>query len=869
MNLSQEKIEKVLPLVTKPGRYIDHELNIVRKDPAAVDVKLVLAYPDVYEIGQSYIGFHILYHLINRRTDALAERAYAPWGDFERVIRAHRIPLFSLESRIPLREFDVIGFTLQYELTYTNILNMLDLAGIPLFAKDREEGVPLILAGGPGALNPEPLADFVDAFVVGDGEEVLVEIIEALKACRKRGANRLEILGRLAQIQGIYVPSFYAPQYDSEGNFSGISPEVDSVPSVVEARYVAELRAEDYPSRPVVPLIETIHDRLSVEVMRGCTRGCRFCQAGMAHRPLRERDPDDIIRQVSSGIAASGWEEVSLVSLSTSDYSGLDAVVSALTPMLREKQVALSLPSMRPETFSTDLARALKDIRKTGLTFAPEAGTQRLREVINKNSTDEEILETVQIAYSHGWNLAKFYFMIGLPTESSEDLDSMADLIGRAVRIGKKIGGGKWLNVAISPFSPKPHTPFQWEAQDDVAILREKIGYLRSRIPYRRVRLKFRDPEVSFLEAVFARGDRRLSGPLLEAWKLGARFDEWTECFDPSVWEEAFRRASLDPRSFVGAYAFERPLPWDPIRVGASKSFLWEERERALRGEVTEDCRLGTCRICGVPNCPTPSHVVSKRDRPRAEEVQPFDEDTHFGRKKRRETSTSVPRAGTLIRVAYSKTGLSRFLSHLDLVRVFDRALRRAQIPVAYSQGFHPHPKLAFGPSLPLGVEGKREYFDIQLSTLYPGNLEVALGRVLPEGLRVLCTKPILAKTESLSAALNLAEYRVEVPPERDLKEKIADLLRAERLVVQRHRKGTSQEVNIRPAILDLRQIKSGGNSSILLSIRIAGKATARISEVLQLLLDVRHKEIPALHVIRTGLFVERDGEKLSPMEVI
>ena len=873
----KEKIEKILPLVTKPNRYVGNELNVIHKDHRLVDVKIALAFPDVYEIGQSYLGFHILYHIINQRADAVAERVFAPWPDLETLMRRHNIPLFCLESKKPLRSFEVVGFTLQHELTYSNILNMLDLGVIPLFSAERDEGDPIVLGGGPCAYNPEPLAEFFDAFVIGDGEETIHEIIDVIKERRRKGKRREETLREMAQIRGVYVPALYAAQYDSAGRFLTVLPKDDGCPLPIQARFIPRLESKNYPYAPVVPLTEVTHDRLAVEIMRGCTRGCRFCQAGMICRPLRERPMADILDQIRKGIAASGWDEVSLVSLSTSDYTCIGPLVKEIDAMLPEKHVAISLPSLRPDTFSMELVDSIKSVHKTGLTFAPEAGTQRLRDVINKNQDGSALFRAVEIAASRGWRSIKLYFMIGLPTETYEDLDGIIRMVKEVVAIGKRVGKGLRVNVTLSPFCPKPHTPFQWDAQDELDALEEKSRYLNERISSRAVALKWRNPEISLIEAAFARGDRRLSSVLRHAWKAGAKFDEWSEFFDFQRWLAAFDAASVDLKAQVGARTFSAPLPWGHISTGVTKSYLERERKRAALGETTPDCRSEDqtaphCNGCGVAD-PHDCMVLANRAPLSVQSTAPSSKLAEFGRKRKRRMEPATQLARSKVRVKYLRGPEVRFVAHLDVLRMFDRAIRRAELPIAYSQGYHPHPKMAFGPPLPVGMESQAEYVDLQFSDPFLATHERALHSMLPMGFRILELKPIFGKTAALTADINLAEYTIDLNlPSIDVDRAIDMLLSADELWVERQSKRTTKTVNIRPGIRSISRLPSpasGDTTRLGMTLQIGERSSVRPTEVLQHLLSWPMEDLLALKITRTGLYIERNGSLLTPMQVI
>ncbi|HHZ17460.1 MAG TPA: TIGR03960 family B12-binding radical SAM protein [Peptococcaceae bacterium] len=606
----QEWLEEVLPKVSKPLRYLGNEYNAVKKDWQAVKLRFLFAFPDVYEVGMSHLGLQIIYGLVNEQSDYLMERVFAPWTDFEAELRARGIPLFSLESATPIAQFDCIGFTLQYEMSYSNILNMLDLGRIPLLAKERGDEFPIIMAGGPCAYNPEPLAEFIDFFVLGEGEEIILEIGAVMAAHRAKRQGKQEkavLLKELAQIPGIYVPAFYEARYDQNGKFAGLKANEPEIPSRVVKRVVKDLDQANFPLKPIVPYLEIVHDRMMLEVLRGCTRGCRFCQAGVLYRPVRERSQKLLVEQAEQLAQNTGHNEISLTSLSTSDYSCVEPLLRDILNRFEGRNIGVSLPSLRVDSFSVNLAKEVQRVRKTGLTFAPEAGTQRLRDVINKNVTEEDLLQVTEAVFREGWTQIKLYFMLGLPTETYADLDGIADLASKVLRRGKEIlreiGSKKApsITVSVSSFVPKPHTPFQWEAQDSLATLQEKQSYLRTKIRERGIVYNYHDAEISFLEAVFAKGDRRLGKVLLEAWRRGCRFDGWSEHFRYESWREAFREVGLIPEEIANVPLDPAdPLPWDHLDSGVRKEYLLKERERAYQGQTTGDCRLTTCSVCGI-----------------------------------------------------------------------------------------------------------------------------------------------------------------------------------------------------------------------------------------------------------------------------
>ena len=598
-----KKLEDILLKVQKPTRYVGGEFGSVVKNPKDVKIRYAFCFPDTYEIGMSHLGMKILYHMINERPDAYCERVFAPWVDMEEEMRKEGIPLFALETKDDVKSFDLVGFTLQYEMSYSNILNMLDLAQIPLLAADRGEGDPFVCAGGPCAFNSEPVAGFFDFINLGEGEEVTGEILDCYAAWKEKGGARADFLKEVAKLEGVYVPSFYDVAYHDDGTISSITPNCGEAKPKIKKRIVKNLDSCYYPETFIVPYMDIVHDRVMLEVFRGCIRGCRFCQAGMIYRPVRERSVDKLLQNAEALLKSTGYEEMSVSSLSTSDYTRLEELMSGLLALTEKNKVNLSLPSLRVDNFSVDLMQKVQKVRKSGLTFAPEAGTQRMRDVINKGVTEEDLLHSVNLAFRGGWSSVKLYFMIGLPYETMDDCLGIAGLAKKVVGVFHAIPKeqrprGLTITVSCSCFVPKAFTPFQWARQNTPGELREKQQAMRPAMP-KQVRFNYHESYLSVLEGVFARGDRRLSAVLLAAHKNGCRFDGWSDCFSREKWDKAFADAGVDPAFYTRERSYDEILPWDMVDIGVSKKFLMEENERSKRGEVTPNCRA-KCARCGA-----------------------------------------------------------------------------------------------------------------------------------------------------------------------------------------------------------------------------------------------------------------------------
>ncbi len=748
--MSDEALRRILNRVEKPGRYVGGEWNEIKKGPGAARYKVALAFPDVYEIGMSYLGQKILYGLLNRNPAVQAERVFAPWPDLEQELRRSGVPLASLENGIPLRDFDAVGFSLLYELNYTNVLTILDLGGIPLRSAERADGHPLVMAGGPAAFNPEPVAEIFDLFLVGDGEQAFPEIIAAHRSLRARGLDRASILKELAGIKGVYVPSLYVPER-RPGSPLLVPKPLGDAPARIEKRRVDALGKAYFPERIIVPSLRVVFDRVAMEAARGCPQNCRFCQAASLYFPHRTREPETMLKTMVRSLRQTGYEDSSLSALSISDYPHLEETVRCLMDELARDKISLSLSSLRPRGLSPELVASILRVRKTGFTLVPEAGTERLRSVINKQLTDEEIREALTLAFKGGWKLVKFYFMAGLPTETEEDLLGIVDLVRQSLDLGRSIlGSPPRIHVSLSSFIPKPHTPFQWVGMDDEKTLAEKQRFVRSGLG-RAKSVEFKDHPVrtSVLEAVFSRGDRRLGRVLVRAWTNGARFDSWGDRLDHTAWELAFAEEGVDPGDYLGPLDPSAVLPWEHIGTGLKTPHLRQELERALRAEPSPACLERSCAECD--GC----EARSWKRKPRP-----------FKRPALPPAAAPLGRAtdGTFrYRVVYAKLGKARYISHIDLIHVLQRGFRRAGVEVRKTQGFHPKMDLSYGPALPLGMEGLREVLEFKSSfRLDEKDFLARMRRSLPGGVRVRSLALLGPGEPSLNAAIEGLVYSLD-----------------------------------------------------------------------------------------------------------
>lgn len=812
-------LARILPTVEKPSRYLGTEVNSVHKDLAQVQVRLALCFPDLYDIGLGNLGLHILYAILNRQPGVWAERVYAPAQDMEAALRAAGLPLFALESKDGLSAFDGIGFTLQSELTFTNILNVIDLGGIPLRTADRTDAHPLTFAGGPAVFNPEPIAPFMDFFVIGDGEDVVVEIAQVFAAHRGRAAR----LQALSELQGVYVPSLYPFDVLPDGR---VLPKVDH-PKIVK-RTVASLDAASFPVETIVPFTEQVHDRVSLEVLRGCTQGCRFCQAGMTTRPVRERTLPNLDDLMARTLDATGYEDVSLVSLSTCDYSRVRTLVDQAVRTAKPRNVSVSLPSLRLDSFAVELADMVADTRRTGLTFAPEAASPRLRAVINKWIPDEDLLDMSSEAFARGWDHVKLYFMIGLPTERDDDVLAIADLCRRTVQAGRAHNRNASVRTGVSTFVPKPFTPFQWAAQIDMYDTDRKQRLLGDQFKTMRgVKFGRHHPEETFLEGLVSRSDRRAADLIEAAFREGARFDAWSEHLDMRAWTAAIEATGFDVADALRERAIDERLPWDHIDIHVPKSWFAEDWQRAVELRHAEDCRHSKCHKCGVIDALRPLCAHMLRDN-----IAGAKEEKNWVRQPMPEVPPAT--AVQKLRFHIGRVGDARFLSHLELQSAWVRTLRRARVAMAYSQGFHPLPKIAFSSALAVGEESVAEHLDVSVERAEdPAAVAERVRRAVPPGFEVYGATEIDLRAPALMGRIDGADYELHGAP--DVRERIEVLLESRELRVERKSKSAEGriDVDIRPMIRALSQAEDG---TIHLGLRDVGGKPGKAKELIQLL---------------------------------
>ena len=859
VKLEHEMLQSVL----KPARYAGGEYNAVIKDLAKVDASWVLSMPDVYEVGQSNLGLAILYEILNREENVAAERVYAPWTDMEQEMRERGIPLFSLETKSELTAFDFIGFSLQYEMIYSNVLNMLDLANIPLWARDRTIDMPFVVGGGPCVYNVEPIADFFDFFIVGEGEEVIVEVTKALIEWKNNNKpdGRQGFLDKILSIDGIYVPSAYQAEYSESGAFKGLRPLKKAARPTIYKRVCADMDKAISVEKPIVPYMDIVHNRLMLELFRGCSRGCRFCQAGICYRPARERTEKNLRRMARGLVDNSGYDEMSMTSLSSADYSCLGKLVDDLFDDFKQEKVSFSLPSLRIDSFSIDLAHRMQQVRKSGLTFAPEAGTQRLRDVINKGVTEENLMTACASAFRQGWKQVKLYFMMGLPTETDEDVIGIARLAKKVVDLYTEIKGrrGVKVTVSVSCFVPKPYTPFQWFGQVPKEEFERRQRLLKENITDRAITFNYHDARLSVIEGVFARGDRRLAKVIYQAWHDGAKFDGWSDLYQHETWLNAFTKCGIDLKYYnERTIGFNEPLPWEITTPGVNKKFLLSEWEKAMQAALTPDCRrthctgCGICQNLGVKVIDYAGLAIAGNNLPAKAEKVGLPNEKDAGKE----------RVLYKYRAEITKGEKLRYVSHLDYANIFIRAFDRAKLPMAYSEGFNPHMKVAFASALSLGVTSDAEYMDFELvKPMCQPELFDKISAALPRGAKLKELREIKGKAKALMAETDEACYTLTVPysgTAGEVQAAIAAYNAAKSVMFYRVTPKKKREIETKMYMKKPVSYKlTDGNLILAMDIGVTNAGSVKPSEVLRAIVESFSLKVnPAKALItRTGLF--------------
>ncbi len=809
-------LDKILPLVQRPSRYINHEINSHESD-INNDVSLCLCFPDIYEIGASNLGLEILYHLVNEKKVARCERCYAPDTDLEQILREKKEELFSLESKTSLKEFDIVGFSLQCELVGTNIINMLALSNIPVFAKDRKDGDVIVIGGGPVMANPEPFADFFDLFTIGDGEESLIKILETYRRCKKNKLSRKDTLFELSKIEGIYIPSFYDIVYNDDNTIKSIKPNVEGIPETVQ-KTIVDLDKVFFHNNKIVPFVETVHNRLNIEVARGCVGRCRFCQASKYYRPWRARKVDTVLKLLDESLKNTGYEEVSFSSLSCTDYKDLEDLLLETNKKYHKQNLAVTLPSMRCNKFSLKVAEYLNRDKKPSITFAPEAGSDRLRNVIGKYLSEEEIVETLLFAYQMGWRAIKLYFMIGLPSETEEDITAIKELIDKVRKTAVKLD----FAITVSPFVPKAQTAFQWEPMFDAGYIKDTMMKLKKTIP---ADIRAHNYEASIIEAFLARADRRVSKAIYAAWKKGLRFDQWKDKFNFEVWMQSIKESGFDLNFYVyRKRSFNELLPWHHINLGVTDDFLYNDYLTGIKETAQNVSASGK----QVKKLPENVSCIKKE----------FFEPSHR------------------VLLRFSRKGDVKYVSHLEQIDFFRRALKRAALPLAYSNGFSPQVKAAFGPAITVGYESASEYVDLSLTNRVEINeIKREISSILPKGYELLEAKYIPLKFPSIEGLVNLAKYTVKGA---DITQNyINDYLKQDKILISKIKKGKETVIDAKEL---LKSITVNDNGSFTVFLRFFGGKNVKLEKILQNLLKKQENEVKILYTTREGLFIENKG---------
>jgi len=801
MNELAQQLPTLLTKVQKPAQYLGNEMNVIKKDFDAASVRICLIFPDKYEMGMSHVGLKILYEILNRIPDVVCERAYAPEVDMEALLREHKLPYFSLESKRPLGDFDLIGFSFTYELTYTNFLNILDLSKIPVWQKDRRDGHPIIIGGGGAMMNAEPIAPFLDAAVLGDGEEVILDFVNAIRTAKETKKSRDQLLDDCTQIEGVYVPSFFEPEYHEDGTIKQIKALKEGY-TKIKKRIVSQLDKQVFPVKPLVPVVKLIHDRIGIEIQRGCNRACRFCQAGYIDRPVRQRSPETILNIAEESLKNTGIDDISLLSLSAADYAPIVPLLKELNTRYANDKIAISVPATRTEKLSPELIEQIKKVRKTGFTVAPEAGSPRMRRVINKGNQTEDLFAAVTNAFSSGWDLLKLYYMVGLPFELDEDVIGIANEGNDCIKICFKYSQRSELNLSVSSFVPKPHTPFQWEPQMTIEETKRKHGLVRQNLKNKRIRFKHHDPSMSYLEGLMSRGDRKIAGLIYQAFANGCRFDEWQEHFSFDRWLKAIEQSGIDPDFYLHRRrTLSEILPWEHLFAQMDKNWLWKEFEQAeaaakeglneeqsallhclrehqqakkalkpLDGQLpgfTEDCSLQRCSYCGVcdfKNIKNKIYVIGDEEivaKKGNREWYGWTQPVRTGQIKESQSQPMDNLPPVTLRLRYSKEEWATLWGHLEIMGLLKRAFRRLALPVAYSQGFHPHMKVTSSPPLTIGIKSAWEFIDVELKHwIDPQIVKDKLNESLPDGLKILDASFIDSQAPSLYSSVASIVYK-------------------------------------------------------------------------------------------------------------